>query len=230
MKRLIVTLLLVTLFFGCSDDGDNPTGATVQTITDIDGNVYHSVVIGTQTWMVENLMTTHYNDGTPIPLVTDSASWGKLTTPGYCWYYNNPTAYKNTYGALYNWYAVGTGKLAPKGWHVPSDSEWTVLTTYLGGEKIAGAKMKEAGSAHWHGSWLGPNEGTNSSGFTAMPAGVRNTKGAFVSMGDGCSWWTSTELTYGIVVLRVIHVDGPKEIARDGYVKYIGNSVRCLKD
>ena len=107
-------------------------------VVDIDGNVYHTVTIGTQVWMVENLKTTKYNDGTAIPLVTDNTAWGALTTPGYCWYNNDSATYKNTYGALYNWYAVNTGKLAPTGWHVPTDSEWTVLTTYLGGQSVAG--------------------------------------------------------------------------------------------
>ena len=105
-------------------------------VVDIDGNVYHTVTIGTQVWMVENLKTTRYNDGTAIPLVTDGTAWAALTTPGYCWYNNDSATYKNTYGALYNWYAVNTGKLAPTGWHVPTDSEWTVLTTYLGGESL----------------------------------------------------------------------------------------------
>jgi len=116
-------------------DNNNPTPSTV---TDIDGNVYHIVAIGTQVWMAENLKTTKYNDGTFIPLVTDSTAWGNLSTPGYCWYNNDAATYKNTYGALYNWFTVNTGKLSPKGWHIPSDTEWETLITYLGGESLAG--------------------------------------------------------------------------------------------
>jgi uncharacterized protein (TIGR02145 family) len=100
-------------------------------VTDKDGNVYHTVTIGTQTWMVENLKTTKYNDGTAIPFITDNSAWANLTTPGYCWYNNDSTTYKNMYGALYNWYAVSTGNLAPKGWHVATDAEWTTLQNYL---------------------------------------------------------------------------------------------------
>ena len=139
-------------------------------VTDIDGNVYQTVTIGTQVWMVENLKTTRYIDGTAIPLDTNSSTWGGLTTPGYCWY-NDSAIYGNTYGALYNWYAVNTGKLAPAGWHVPTDSEWTVLTTYLGGETVAGGKLKDTGTTYWQ----SPNTGaTNASGFLALPGGFRS--------------------------------------------------------
>ena len=155
------------------------------TVVDIDGNVYHTVTIGTQVWMVENLKTTKYNDGTAIPLVTDSAAWDELTTPGYCWYNNDSATYKNPYGALYNWYAVSTGKLAPTGWHVPTDSEWAVLTTYVGntyygGLDSAGGALKSTDKTYW----LSPNTGaTNSSGFSALPGGFRDYVGTFYSIG-----------------------------------------------
>ena len=153
----------ILLISSCSNNNIVNPAPTPLTATDIDGNVYHTVTIGTQIWMVENLKTTRYNDGSPIPFVTDSSSWSNLTTPGYCWY-NNDTTNKNTYGALYNWFAVNTGKLAPTGWHVPTDDEWTTLTTYLGGESIAGGKLKETGTTHWR----TPNAGaTNEIGFTA---------------------------------------------------------------
>ncbi|MBL0287321.1 MAG: fibrobacter succinogenes major paralogous domain-containing protein [Bacteroidetes bacterium] len=117
-----------------------------------------------QIWMAENLKTTLYNDGTLIPNVTNSDEWSKLTTGAYCYYDNN---YSNNaiYGKLYNWYAVGTGKLVPKGWHVPTDAEWETLITYLGGEDIAGRKMKSTNY------WKSPNVGaSNSSGFNGLPA------------------------------------------------------------
>ena len=130
----------------CSKKSDSSNTPTATTVSDADGYVYHTVTIGAQVWMVENLKTTKYNDGTAIPLVTDSTAWAILTIPGYCWYNNDAVTYKATYGALYNWYAVNTGKLAPKGWHVPADAEWTKLITFLGGEDVAGGKMKSTGT------------------------------------------------------------------------------------
>jgi uncharacterized protein (TIGR02145 family) len=141
----IIVGMLFTLTNSCKKDSKNDTPSIV---TDKDGNVYHTITIGTQVWMVENLKTTKYNDGTDIPLVKDSATWANLTTPGYCWLYNDQTTYINTTGALYNWYAVNTGKLAPIGWHVPSDSDFIALTKYLGGENTAGGKLKEAGTVN----------------------------------------------------------------------------------
>ncbi|MBI5010148.1 MAG: fibrobacter succinogenes major paralogous domain-containing protein, partial [Bacteroidia bacterium] len=137
-------------------------------VSDIDGNVYQTVTIGTQVWMKENLKTTKLNDGIALPNVIDNAAWAALTTTGYCWYNNDATTYKSTYGALYNWYAVNTGKLCPIGWHVPSDDEWTLLTTFRGGYSVAGGKLKETGTLHW----TSPNTGaTNETGFTALPGG-----------------------------------------------------------
>ncbi len=155
-----------------------PVGGGESTVTDIDGNIYHTVTIGTQVWMVENLKVTKYNDGNVIPYVTDSVSWGKLQTPAYC-FYNNDIKNKTIYGALYNWYSVNTGKLAPNGWHVAKDSEWKTLITFLGDpsnnalfgeDSIAGGKMMEIGTSHWIGLNSGAN---NSSGFTALPGGGR---------------------------------------------------------
>ncbi|MDX2415464.1 MAG: FISUMP domain-containing protein, partial [Bacteroidales bacterium] len=128
-------------------------------VTDIDGNVYKTVEIGTQTWMAENLRTTKYNDSTSIPLVSDSIAWITMTSPAYCWYKNDSASYKATYGALYNGYAVSTEKLCPTGWHVPSSSEWKTmmreflggdanLSTISGGDSLAGYKLKESGSVH----------------------------------------------------------------------------------
>ena len=142
-------------------------GLVPETFTDIDGNVYHAVVIGTQTWMVENLKTTKYSNGDPIPTAVTS-----LTPGAYCMYNNDAVTYKADYGALYNWYAVADSRnIAPAGWHVPTKTDWTTLTDYLGGESVASGKLKENGSSHW----LTPNTGaTNSSGFTALPGGFYN--------------------------------------------------------
>ena len=192
-------------------------------IVDIDGNVYHTVTIGTQVWMVENLKTTRYNDGTAIPLVTDEYSMGNLTTPGYCWY-NDSATYGNTYGALYNWYAVNTGKLAPTGWHVPTDSEWTVLTTYAGGESVAGGPLKEAGTVHWK----SPNTGaTNATGFTALPGGICENNGTFTGIGYSGYWWSSTP--FDGVGYYIGMFSNYASIQNSIYVCQMVLSVRCVK-
>ena len=160
----------------------------ILTMTDTDGNVYHTVKIGTQIWTKENLKTEHYNDGASILNVTDSMEWINLTTGAYCWYKNNASN-KSTYGALYNWYTVNTGKLAPKGWHVPTEAEWDTLVEYLGGSYIAGGALKDTGTAYWQ----SPNEGaTNSSGFSALPGSYRTSSGRFDKIGIYGYWWSAT--------------------------------------
>ena len=170
--------------------GNKTTNFNFAACTDADGNNYTVVTIGTQTWMAENLKTTQYNDVTAIPLVTDEADWANLTTSGYCWYNNDAATYKATYGALYNWYAVNTGKLAPAGWHVPTYAEWDTLSAYLGGDNVSGGKLKETGTAHWN----SPNAGaTNSSGFSALPGGYCLNYGDFYDVGMNGNWWSATE-------------------------------------
>ena len=140
---------------------------TLKGVSDADGNFYKIVTIGTQTWMAENLKTTKYNDGTDIPYVTDYSTWLGLKTGAYCWPKNDFNN-KDIYGGLYNWYTISTGKLCPKGWHIPSYEEWTTLIDYLGGEGVAGGKMKTTGTTYW----ATPNRGaTNLSGFSALPSG-----------------------------------------------------------
>jgi len=195
-------------------------------VTDIDGNVYHTVTIGTQVWMVENLKTTKYNDGTAIPLVTDNTAWGNLTTPGYCWYNNDLATYGVTYGALYNWYTVNTGKLAPNGWHVATDAEWTTLTTFLGGESVAGGKLKETGTTHWS----NPNTGaTNETVFTALPGGYRNSYGPFANAGFFGAWWSSTEFDTGNTWYRLM-TSSNGSVGMYNLYKLSGFSVRCIRD
>jgi uncharacterized protein (TIGR02145 family) len=201
---------------------------TYGTMTDVDGNTYKTIQIGTQNWMAENLKITKYNDGTAIPNVTDGTAWSNLTTPGYCWYDNNETFAKNTYGALYNWYAVNTGKLCPTGWHLPLDAEWTTLITFLGGEDVAGGKLKETGTIHWS----SPNTGaTNESGFTAIPAGERfNTGPFFYLFNDYGYWWSATEYSItGNAYYRYMSYDNSCVYWGYNYNKD-GLSVRCLKD
>jgi uncharacterized protein (TIGR02145 family) len=200
---------------------------TYGSISDNDGNTYKTILIGTQTWMAENLKTTKYNDGTVIPLVTVNSSWEALTTPGYCWWNNDATNNKATYGALYNWYTVNTGKLCPTGWHVPNDAEWTTLTTYLSGESVAGGKLKETGTTHWQ----SPNTGaTNESGFTALPGGYRFGHGAFGYVGDGGFWWSSSEYSTINAWYRYMYYNSSSVFRYSYYYKNFGFSVRCVKD
>ena len=195
------------------------------TVSDFDGNVYHTVTIGTQVWMVENLKTTKYNDGTSIPLVSDGTAWISLSTPGYCWYNNDAATNKATYGAIYNWYTVNTGKLCPAGWHIPTDAEWTTLTTYLG-ESIAGAKLKETGTTHWGYNYCATNE----TGFTALPGGWRYNDGTFQDIGYNGNWWSSTEqIAAGTSWFRRLESDWC-DVRGGSYVKILGYSVRCLRD
>jgi uncharacterized protein (TIGR02145 family) len=161
--------------------GNSISFTTPNTIKDIDGNIYHAIKIGTQVWMLENLKVTRFNDGKEIPLVTENDSWTYLSTPGYC-YFNNNTANGTTYGAMYNWYAVNTHKLCPRGWHVPTDEEWSTLINYLGGLSAASGKIREAGFTHW----LSPNiDANNLSNFTALPGGYRScNSGGFFRLGE----------------------------------------------
>jgi formylglycine-generating enzyme len=195
------------------------------TISDIDGNIYHLDTIGRQIWLVENLKTTKYNDGSPIPLIKDGHAWSRLTTAGYCFYNNDVTFNKATYGAIYNWYTVNTNKLCPNGWHVPSDAEWKTLTNYLGGEDAAGGKLKETGISHWS----TPNDGaTNSSGFTALPGGYRQEDGSFYNINDDNTWWSST-LNNNNAFGRNVNYNY-SYVTNTSYNKNFGFSVRCLRD
>jgi len=204
----------------------NVAGTIYNEVTDVDGNSYNTIVIGTQTWMAENLKTTRLNDGTSIPLVTSSATWGTLLTPAYCWYNNDEASYKVTYGALYNWYTAKTGKLCPSGWHIPSDAEWTTLTDYLGGLSIAGGKMKEAETAHW----ISPNIGaTNESGFTGLPAGYRDRTSGFLNIGTYALWWSSTEINSTDSWGRGLY-NLDATVYRYNYYNNHGFSVRCIKN
>jgi uncharacterized protein (TIGR02145 family) len=194
--------------------------------TDGEFNYYPVVKIGTQTWMASNLKTTKYNDlSTAIPLVTDNAVWGSLTTPAYCWYNNDATTFKVTYGALYNWYAVNTGNICPSGWHVPSDAEFTTLTTFIDGN--AGGKLKETSTVHW----TSPNTGaTNEYGFTALPGGDRGgTNWGFQNLGNRGSWYSSTaEGTYNALGRVLEYNYGNVATLHAG--KSVGSSVRCIRD
>jgi uncharacterized protein (TIGR02145 family) len=196
-------------------------------IVDIEGNIYSAIQIGTQVWMAENLKTTKFNDNTDIPLVTDNNSWISLTTPGYCWYNNDETSYKNNYGALYNWYCVSYGKLCPVGWHVPTNDEFTILANYLGGVNIAGGKIKESGYVHWS----SPNTGaTNETDFTALPGGQRTETPTFDGIGSYGVWWSSTPYNSVKPWYRSLGCTNEIFYVGNGSLNIRGFSIRCIKD
>lgn len=193
-------------------------------VTDIDGNVYPTVQIGSQTWMAENLKVTHYRDGSPIATVSDSASWISLTKGAYCWYNNDSVTYSNVYGALYNWYAVTDSRhLCPSGWHVPTDAGWKTLTNLLGGDSVAATQMKSSTGWDFNGN------GTNASGFNGLPGGARSNNGRYLGMGWFEPWWSITEYTDTHALLLSIYCCNSK-VDRSPYNKQDGLSVRCVKD
>jgi uncharacterized protein (TIGR02145 family) len=199
-------------------------------LTDINGNRYLTITVGTQTWMRENLRTTRLNDGTLIPEKSLNTNWD-ADDIAWCWYHNDPK-HDKIYSKLYNWHTVNTGKLCPTGWHVPSDAEWTILTDYLGGISVAGGKVKSTGTIETNtGLWRDPNNGaTNESGFTAVPGGFRLTEGLFLSLGNTGIWWSSTESSSSNAWYRYINYV-ELLVYRDNYFdKRTGYSVRCLKD
>ena len=205
--------------------GRRHTSPTRQ-IVDADGNIYTSVVIGTQTWLVENLKTTHFNNGDTIPNPVNNIDWTNLTTPAYCWYSNN-SGYKTPYGALYNFYAaVDNRGIAPVGFHVPTDAEVSTLITYLGGLSAAGGVMKETGTTHW----TTPNTGaTNTSGFTALPGGYRTVNGVYSLMSTNGCYGTGTVYngSYGI---EYSLSNTSATITRNTvWTKPNGFSIRCIK-
>lgn len=224
------------------------------TVTDIDGNVYKTVRIGTQWWMAENLRVTHYRDGNgiqaaaaggqpwmagnliathhpygdEIPLVTDNAAWSTLTTGAYCIYDNNESN-AQIYGNLYNWYAVADSReIAPVGWHVPIDAEWQILVDIVGGDLIAGGALKEAGTAHW----ISPNTGTNEFGFTALPGGYRIIDGTYRRLGTNALFWSCTEDPEGFMPFAWYRslFNNTSRINHLSDSKNIGMSVRCVRD
>jgi uncharacterized protein (TIGR02145 family) len=197
-------------------------------IKDGDGNVYTSVTIGTQVWMVGNLKTTKYLNGdligTTNPAVLDISG---ESSPKYHWACNNNESNVMIYGRLYSWHAVTDSRgICPASWHVPSDAEWTTLTTFLGGESVAGGKLKEQGTAHW----TTPNTGaTDEYGFKAVPGGDRDPSSGFWSFGTSGMWWSTTEYNANTVHCRALNYNASSVENYDGNKKS-GFSVRCVKD
>ena len=223
--NLITTLLAILIvLFGCKKETPIPAPATTPTPTPIP-----TVIIGTQTWTTKNLDVATYRNGDAIPQVQDGIAWSNLTTGAWC-YYENTTPYGSIYGKLYNWYAVNDSRgLAPTGYHIPTDAEWTTLATYLGGERVAGRKMKESGTSHWRFDEF--TDATNSSGFTGLPGGGFNNMvfSGFGHMNAYGFWWSSSEFNTGNAWSRDLCY-AFDSASRNNDSKQNGYSVRCIKD
>ena len=219
------------------------TISITDSVADADGNVYHAITIGSQVWTIENLRTTQYNDTTPIPHVTDSAAWASLSTPGYCYYDNDSTSNAEKYGALYNWHAVNTGKLAPAGWHVSTHAEWDTLQNYLIANRFnwdgttSGNKIAKAMTAKtdWDTSTTQGDPGNdiqsnNSSGFSALPGGSRFYDGDFYHpVGRYGDWWSATESVPSSSYNRGL-LNSHDGLGRLANRKECGYSVRLVRD
>lgn len=192
-------------------------------ITDADGNTYNTVLIGSQCWTMSNLKTSKYKDGSSITQITSNSQW-QSTTAGAWSYYNNSSSNNSTFGKLYNWYAVNSGKLCPEGWRVPTEAEVMELYTFLGGTSVAGGKMKSTSG------WDSPNTGANnSSGFTGLPGGYRMANGTFDKMGNNGFWWTIT--TYSASNGWYYNLfSGNATGYKDNISKKVGMSCRCVLD
>jgi uncharacterized protein (TIGR02145 family) len=220
-----------TTLHSCGAPNVHNPDLTYGSMTDQEGNVYKTIVIGTQEWMAENLNTSSYRNGDAIVTGLDNSAWG-ATTSGAWSYYNNDASYACPYGKLYNWFACTDARgLCPVGWHVPSDDEWTVLIDFLGGESAAGGKMKTTGTTGLSsGLWSYPNLGaTNSSGYSGPPAGARDVNGGYVNIGLVCYGWSSSEYDSVYAWYRNLNYDY-NDAFRSSNNKQLGLSVRCLRD
>jgi uncharacterized protein (TIGR02145 family) len=215
-KLILLQIIWSLLIISCEKDIENK-------IVDIDGNEYDTIRIGKQVWMKENLRTTRLNDGTGIQLVPYGVEWELLQTPGYCWYGNNEAFFSlNHFGALYNGYAVNTGKLCPSGWHVPDHDDWDELSSYVGWD-AGGGKLKESGTVNW----ASPNaDATNETGFSALPGGYRN---AYYKDYDrfryrACFWAFQSSESFELNNYDSNTSSRPSRAIKDGA------SVRCIMD
>jgi uncharacterized protein (TIGR02145 family) len=227
MKKIAQFILVPILILGtlgltsCEKKG---SGLPV----DGDGNEYDTVVIGTQVWLAENLKTSRYNNGISIPLVTDNTQWTEMISAAFCWYNNQPEKFKDGYGALYNWWAANVSYLCPVGYHVPNEVEWETLINYLGGEGMAGGRLKEPGTVYW----AYPNDcNENVTGFNARGGGGRSdTDGTFGGIREGGVWWAfKVYLSFpDSKRIDMSHDHWSAEIK--GAWKEPGMSVRCVKN
>jgi uncharacterized protein (TIGR02145 family) len=227
---LMIGLILI-LTNGCKKADNTPAE-----VTDLDGNIYKTVTIGLQVWMAENLKTTKYSDysHTSIPNVTLDAAWAALNDPAYCWFSNDP-ANKNIYGAMYNWFTVKKGNLCPTDWHIPTDEEFKTLELYLG------IPQADLGTWGWRGTdqgaqmknksgWATGQNGTNLSGFSALPGGYRYAvDGSFNDVGTLSYWWSATAVDSTTAWYR--RLDGNQSgVYKAGVLYQGGKYIRCVKN
>lgn len=221
MKKIgiILFVLFMTLVSCSKDDNENAIEPVPTTVTDIDGNLYHTITIGTQVWMVENLKTTKYRNGNPIPNV-NGEQWDNLTTGAYC-IYNNNEENRTTYGLLYNWYALNDSRnICPIGWHIPTLEEWETLA-------YTGLELKEAGTTHW----MNPNNCySNNSGFKALPGGGCGFDGSFNGITEYGYWWTASQDGTENGWMTIMNYQNAGSSGSVNFDKWIGGSIRCIKN
>jgi uncharacterized protein (TIGR02145 family) len=219
-----ITVIAILIFAISCKKENNQTSKDTRP-KDIDGNIYDTIVIGTQTWMVQNLNTTRYNDGVFIASNLSNNDWIN-TKDGACAVYDENPTNDSIYGKLYNWYAINSGKLTPKGWHIPSKTEWETLVSHLGGETVAGPKMKL--NDLWSNVPLSLTN-NNSSGFTALPAGGRSSLGNYQLQGFYAGLWLFTEFNANNAYYGSLFSDSNEAKIIYGS-KNAGYSVRCIRD
>ena len=241
--RWFTFIIILFLSFSCTEDPVSPEPLPDDPVTDIDGNVYQTVRIGNQVWMAENLRTTKYNDGTPVTLDTSKTTWAYAITEKYCYYSNSTNSDSiSKLGALYNWHAVNTGKLAPTGWHVPTTEEWDVLLNYMisngynydettTGNKIGKSlAAKEDWTTSTNTGAIGNDLSTNNiSGFSAYPGGNRIADGPFFDIGNSGAFWSATESSKDYSLYRHLNYSNGYLLSGNFY-KSSGFSVRCVRD
>lgn len=244
---MILVLGLLSIL-GCKKDDDAPATQTIvihvdstivpaDAVADVGGNIYSTVVIGNQRWMAENLRTSHYANGDPIPYVPDAVQWAGLDSGAWT-NYDNDAGYDEIHGKLYNWYTVLDARnVCPSGWHVPTDAEWQELEQHLGmsvtelqAEGTRGETANVGGQLKAQSLWVGPNTGaTNASHFSALPGGRRSSVGAFSTIGTSGMWWTASEYSDAQAWRRIL-TNNSAGISRDDNSKQNGASIRCVQD
>jgi uncharacterized protein (TIGR02145 family) len=231
----LVLILIASSLISCKKDPVTPTTTTPTTptnsgnsstsVTDVDGNKYAAVKIGNQNWMKFNLKVSKLNDGTNIPEIKPNDQWGQATTAGFS-YYDNNNSNDSIYGKLYNWYAVNTGKVCPTGWRVPTLEDWEKLSVFLGGDSISGGKLKYLNNNNWSNP---TTQATNSSGFTALPGGMRWYNGSFGSKTGMGNWWAQNEMTSNTAA-HIILINYSDMFSKSENFKKAGMSIRCIEN
>lgn len=222
LSYILLTSGIFLIFLSGCEKGKDPPGP----VTDIDGNVYETVMIGDQVWMAENLRTTRMNDGSEIKLITKNQDWNKAGEAALSWYNNDSSLFKVPYGGLYNGFAATDENICPAGWHVPDNDEWRQLVEFLGDSSSAGGKLKVEGLTQWH----SPNKGAdNSSSFSALPAGMRYFEGTFSSLSYFTAFWSVNETDNASHnFLSLSYLDSKTTFG--SISKKQGFSIRCIRD